>query len=159
MANIFGAIRDAFSGTEEELLQYCLARRLEVCSRYRFDKGLRGESSEFVAKELKSLIIYAIIQVSQGQLLEGLSGKQAFILNTMPDIEADSILNRYQGVAALMYQQEGNLIDIADKVKIPLSDVCDFYNVCYLLGYIEVIGAKPKILETSNSNTLGQHIK
>jgi len=152
-----------FSGTEEELLQYCLVMpknlNIKVLSRAKFNKAIKSESSELVQKDFDSLISYAVIHVSQGQLLDGQSASQGVVLRSMPDVEGNSILNRYKAIAEYMSQQEGSLFDVAEKLQVSLADVFDFYNVCYLLGYIKVTTTGATDLETDNTNTLGRFLK
>ncbi|NOQ14032.1 MAG: hypothetical protein GQ583_06065, partial [Methyloprofundus sp.] len=152
-----------FSGTEEELLQYCLVMpknlNVKVLPRAKFNKALKSESSELQQKDFKSLISYAVIHVSQGQLLDGHSAKQGLVLSSMPDVEKNSILSRYKGIAEHMYQQEGSLFDVAETLQVSLADVFDFYNLCYLLGYVKMTTTDAKDLETDNTKTLGRFLK
>ncbi|NOR80422.1 MAG: hypothetical protein GQ529_06255 [Methyloprofundus sp.] len=152
-----------FSGTEEELLQYCLVvpgrLNVKILSRAKFNKALKSESSELQQKDFRSLICYAIIHVSQGQLLDEHSAKQILVLRSLPDVEGNSILSRYKAIAEHMYQQEGSLFDVAETLQVSLADVFDFYNVCYLLGYIKMIATGGKGLEAENTQTLGRFLK
>lgn len=149
-----------FSGSKEELLEYCWATpssiNTKTLSRAKFNKALKSETNELESRKFQSLVSYAIIKVSQGQLLNGHSIKQSFILNKMPNIDENSILSRYKDIAEFMYRHKGSLFDLTEKLKCSTSDAYDFYNVCYLLGNIKIISTEPN---NSNNSTLGKFIK
>ena len=152
-----------FSGTEQQLLQYCLATPQKVAnkvlSRAKFNKALKMELSELEQRRFDSLISYAIIHVAQGQLLSGHSVRQQLKLTKVPDFNANPLLSKYQSIAEFMYQNEVSLFDVAEKLQIPTSDVFDFYNVCYSFGYIKVLSAGLSDSDNNkNSKTMGRFL-
>jgi len=152
-----------FSGTDGELLQYCFAEPqsliFNILSRAKFNKALKAVMDKPEPQDLKYLVSYAIVKASNGQLLDGHTASQQLILRNMPDVEGNSVLSDYTGVAEYMYQQEVNLFDVAEKLKVSISDVFDIYNVCYLLGYVKLTTASGKDEKSANSQTLGRFLK
>ena len=152
-----------FSGTDRELLQYCFAEPqslvINILSRAKFNKALKAVMDKPEPQGLKSLVNYAIVKASNGQLLDGHTASQQLILRNMPDVEEGSVLSSYTEIADYMYQQEVNLFDVAEKLQVSISDVFDFYNVCYLLGYVKLITASGKDEKSANSKTLGRFLK
>ncbi|NOQ64311.1 MAG: hypothetical protein GQ582_07350 [Methyloprofundus sp.] len=150
-----------FFGSEDELLMYCLAapKKLSVksLSRAKFNKQVSAQGKEW-HKSFVSLLSYAITQLSQGELLSGQNTQQTFILQKTAELNEACFLSKYHRISQFMCEQETNLLDTADQLKLPLADIFDFYNVCFLLGYINVIVddvEKPD----KNSKTLGRYLK
>ncbi|MCK5354219.1 MAG: hypothetical protein KAJ63_03810, partial [Methyloprofundus sp.] len=152
-----------FAGTNAELLQYYLVEpqklEIKVLSRAKFNKALKSEIGQVERHDFKALIASAVIDASQGQLLDGHSVKQKIMLRNMPDVADGSILSQYKDIAEYMHQQPVNLFDVAERLQVPMSDIFDFYNVCYLLGYVKVTAADSKESEGENSKTLGRFLK
>jgi hypothetical protein len=144
LPNLFLAPSDNsyyFAGSATDLLAYCTAmpQYLEevVITKQKLAKMLKsGQLSK--KQPLEALVVYAIIEVSQGRLLEGHSAEQAFTLIQMPDFGQIPMLSEYKRVADYLYKQTSNLFQASEALKKPLSAMFDCYNVCYLLGYITI---------------------
>ncbi|MDD5275724.1 MAG: hypothetical protein PHR16_06550 [Methylovulum sp.] len=130
-----------FTGSAADLLAYCTAspQYLEetVVTKQRLAKILKS-GKELNAQPLDELLVYAIIEVSQGRLLEGHFPEQAFKLTQLPDVNKTPTLVNYKKIAEFMHKQPGNLFEVAEALQIPLSTIFEFYNACYLLGYLTV---------------------
>lgn len=130
-----------FAGSATELQAYCTAmpQHLEesIITKQKLAKMLK--SGQLVNPQpLDALVVYAIIEVSQGRLLEGHSAEQAFTLTQMPDFGQMPMLAEYKRLGDYLYKQTSNLFQAAETLNKPLSAVFDFYNVCYLLGYVSI---------------------
>ena len=159
-----------FSGTEAELIQFCIAspRKLsnKTISEAKFNKLLKNETNPMVAHSLDAMIGYAIVLASQGRLLEGQLAEQVVKLEQQPKNDEIPVLNEFDSISALMIKQENNLFDVAEQLQVPLSDVFNFYNVCYFFEYIKVISIEKKTIpsktkisdENKNAKTLGHFL-
>lgn len=152
-----------FAGKNSELKQLCSAAprllRHKIISKSKFEKLLGQNPPPEKAKSFPTLICYAILIASQGRLLDGHSANQPIKLSKIPDTDQFPLLKKYQSVAELMAQQESSLFTISEQLQQPLTHIFNYYNVCYLLGYISQKMEKSKTTkETKNSHTLGHFL-
>lgn len=159
-----------FSGTEAELIQFCIAspRKLsnKSISDTKFSKLLKNGSNQIADQSLDALIGYAIILASQGRLLEGQSAKQIVILEQLPKNNKVPVLNEFESIATFMIQQENSLLNVEKKLQVPLPDIFNFYNICYFFECIKVISMDKKPIppkdevsdENINDKTLGSFL-
>lgn len=131
-----------FTGTDEELVMYCTASVKSISnktiSKTKFEKIVNKELNALVPKDFDVLITLSILLASQGRLLEGQSAETFFRLHQYPDLKKLYLLEKYKSIADAMYQDESDLFTLSEKLQVPLSDVFDFFNVCYLFDLISV---------------------
>lgn len=156
-----------FSGTEAELIQFCIASPRKISNKSisdtKFSKLLKNNLNQIIDQSLDALIGYAIVLASQGQLLEGQSARQLVMLKQLPKNNEIPVLNEFESIATLMIQQEHSLFDVAKQLQAPLTDIFNFYNICYYFEYIKVISLDKKPIppkdevndENKNDKTLG----
>ncbi len=159
-----------FAGSKADLVQFCTASPRVLnnknISETKFNKLLQNEAIAVSAQNLDALLGYSIIIASQGRLIDGLLAEQTVKLKQLPNNDQIPILACYQTISELMYQQENNLFDVAEKLQIPLSEVFNCFNICYFFENIQVITPekKPVIPETEknsdnkNAKTLGHFL-
>lgn len=121
--------------------------------------GLLGSS-----QPLDNLIAYSIIEASQGRLLGSHSPDQSVIMIEMPSAGIINLLTNFKDIAQFMYKQPRTLFQVAEELRIPLSTIFEFYNVCYLLGYLIFESPSPKteptmVVEEKKSGKLGHFLK
>lgn len=128
-----------FAGTSEEMLAYCtVQRRLlksKIISKSKLFK-LMGVEINPSARSLTELTIYAVIQASQGRLLDGHSAERPITLVASPNAKEIPLLGQYREIAEFMRNWEGDLYGVSEALQIPLAKVFEFYNACFVLGYI-----------------------
>lgn len=153
-----------FAGSNEEMLSYCTTAQRIIKSK----SISKTKLSNLIDAELKTsarsltvLSIYALIQASQGRLLEGHNAERPVRLTAMPDVKEIPLLGLYNDIAAFMSNRESDLFDVSEALQIPLAKVFEFYNACFILGYIdlptietesEAVGAKS--VEVQNKKSL-----
>ncbi len=128
-----------FSGSPAELQIYYTATpqylREAIITKLKLAKILKsGQTAN--AQPLDALIAEAIIEVSQGRLLEGHSAEQTVRLTQIPDTSKIPALTAYSAITDVISQQPCNLFQLAELLQTPLSSIFEFYNVLYLLGYL-----------------------
>lgn len=136
-----------FQGKATELLEYCTAKpqflKESITTKQKFQNNLKKEELA-KAQPFDSLFVLAILEASQGRLLEGHSGEQTIKLRQLPDINKLPMMASYTKIANHIHQQPCSLFECAETLQIPLSSLYNFYNVCFLLDYF--------ITETESSN-------
>lgn len=128
-----------FAGTSEEMFAYCtIQRRLlksKIISKSKLSK-LMGVEINSSSRSLTELTIYAVIQASQGRLLDGHSAERPVTLAALPNANEIPLLGQYSEIAKFMRNWEGDLYGVSEALQIPLAKVFEFYNACFVLGYI-----------------------
>lgn len=95
------------------------------------------------AKSLTNLIWYVTFKLSNGRLLRGHSNQDYVYLTRWPDLGIEGC-GQYVKLAAFMRHNAVCLTIVADKTNMPLTEVYNFYNACYLIGIVEKV-EKPEI--------------
>lgn len=85
---------------------------------------------------LKDLIWYIVIKTSSGRLIKGHSTADVVALKSWPDLRLFKCLD-YAKVATFMKNNAAPLETIAAQTEMPLAELNNFYNACYLMGLIE----------------------
>jgi len=146
-----------YSGTGNELLRYSITppRQLKhtILSRAKFNKALKAEDNKLRHNTLESLITFAIVNVTHGQLLTGHSTQQILSLDKSTAFKSIPLSDKYRLIADLMHQEELSLFDLIAKLPIPESNILDFYNIYFSLGYINIISSDTPVLVKKNSKT------
>jgi hypothetical protein len=107
---------------------------LNVVSQAEWESAV--EISTLPARPLNNLIWYAAFRLSKGRLLRGHSDQDSVYLTRWPDLGVEGC-GRYVKLAAFMRNNSVCLTTVADKTAIPLNEVYNFYNACYLIGIVE----------------------
>lgn len=94
------------------------------------------EITTLPARPLNNLIWYVAFRLSKGRLLRGHSNQDSFYLTRWPDLGVEGC-GQYVKLAAFMRNNSVCLTTVADKTAIPLNEVYNFYNACYLVGIVE----------------------
>ena len=132
-----------FSGTEEALVQLCVIDPQQLnytgVTEAKFEAVLKGEEDLITFEGFDALIGYAIFNASQGRLLTGLSAERMVKLVQTPDSVKIPVLKRYEEISTLLYDQEMSVLGVVEKLQINLPYVFDYFNICYLLGYLREI--------------------
>jgi len=138
-----------FSGSASDLLAYCTAtpQYLEevIVTKTKLAKMLKSSRPD--VRALDAFIVYAVIEVSQGRLLESHSAEQPVTLMQMPDTDKIPMLADYKNIAEFMHNKPVSLFQVAEALQIRLPFIFEFYNVCFLLGYFTL--ANPTKVETA----------
>ena len=144
-----------FAGTEAELIQLCIIEPRQLNNTAitvtKFDNVLKGEENLITFQGLDALIGYAIFNASQGRLLVGLSAEKIVELPHIPDVVKIPVLKRYEDISTLMHEQEMSLLGVVEKLQLNLPYVFDYFNICYLLGYLKEV--KPVDDESNRAKT------
>lgn len=157
-----------FSGTESELLYFHTAspKLFRIQSSVKLElKKAEKNIALLTKKPLSVLKANSILYASQGRLLEEHSPEWEVKLIRLPNYEEMPVLEKYKDIADYMSEQETNLYSVAEALNMPLADVFDFYNVCYLFGHIKAhrkeSGARDakNVIEVKNDKTLGHFLK
>ena len=85
---------------------------------------------------VNNLIWYIAFKASQGRLLENNSPYDTVHLSGWPNLRLPEARN-FIKLAAFMHSNTLPLIEVAKITRIPLPQVFDFYNACYLIGLVE----------------------
>ena len=86
---------------------------------------------------LKELIWYIVMKTSSGKPMKGFSTTTDIVaLKSWPDLRLFKCLN-YAKVATFMKNNAAPLEIIAAHTEMPLEELNNFYNACYLMGLIE----------------------
>lgn len=86
---------------------------------------------------LKDLIWYIVMKTSSGKPMKGFSTATDIVtLKSWPDLRLFKCLD-YAKVATFMKNNAAPLETIAVQTKMPLAELNNFYNACYLMGLIE----------------------
>lgn len=107
---------------------------------------------------LKDLIWYVAYKSSQGRLLQGSSPEDIVNLLQWPNFKLPECGN-YVRLAAFMHSNALALGEIAASVKMPVTDIYNFYNACFLIGLIEkglTIQLHKKIPSTERESLLNK---
>lgn len=87
------------------------------------------------ARPLSNLIWYIAFKLSNGRLLKGHLSEESIYLTRWPDLAVQDC-GRYVKLAAFMRNNALCLTEVAEKTTIPLAEVYDFYNACFLIGIV-----------------------
>jgi len=156
-----------FKGSAGELSDYIFALpqylKEAVVTKQKLQTLLKKEELSH-SQPLDALIVHAILEVSQGRLLEGHSAEQTIKLTARPNLDKFPMLAPYSQIAEFAFQHPSSLFQCAEELKTPLSLLYDFYNACHLLGYIatETPVAKktaPSATEADTPSKLGGFLK
>lgn len=147
-----------FAGTEDELMQLCVVDPRQfndtVMTTTKFDHALKNEEDLMTFEGFDALIGYAVLNASQGRLLAKLSAEKPVKLVQYPDIIKVPVLKRYEEISALMHDQEEiSLLGVVEKLQVNLPYVFDYFNICYLLGYLEVIKRVENEMDASSDKS------
>lgn len=149
-----------FAGSEAELHRYCTAPRQELTetqiTKAKFKKIIA--TNPMPAQGYESLLVYAILKASAGRLLAGHQAELSYKLKHLPDTDKEPLLAPYQHLAQALYKQPTSLYDLAEQLPTPMAKVFDFYNVCQVLGYLELTTAANPVSEPKQS-VLGHFLK
>lgn len=154
-----------FSGSASDLLSYCTTApqylKETITTKVKLSKMLKSEQLA-EAQSLDALIAFAVIEASQGRLLEGHSAEHPIKLTRLPDTSKIPLLATYKNIAEFIHNQSCNLFQVAEALQTPLSSIFEFYNACYLLGYLTTVNpekadALPN--EPQKSGKLGAFLK
>lgn len=154
-----------FAGTEPELNVLCRALPKQLKVKKVSKSKLQQEQNTLesaIKTPLKVLKTQAVIQASQGRILNGHSPDMDVMLTRLPDFDTLPILAQYRKIAEQMIGSAMNLFSVAEKLRVPISDVFDFYNVCYLFGDISIdrqSAKQQKVFESRNSKMLSFFLK
>lgn len=85
---------------------------------------------------LANLIWYVAFELSNGRLLLGHSNEDNVYLTRWPDLGIEGC-GKYIKLAAFMRNNITSLSVVASKTNVPLPEVYNFYNACYLIGIVE----------------------
>jgi hypothetical protein len=94
------------------------------------------ERAALPARPLNNLIWYVAYKLSNGRLLRGHLDQDCVYLTRWPDLGIQDC-GRYVKLAAFMRHNAVCLTEVAEKTAMPLADVYNFYNACYLIGIVE----------------------
>ena len=137
-----------FSGTEVELIQLCTTAQQklqnETLPSAKLNKIIKSKNDLKAHRGLDALIGYAIFYASQGRLLEGHSAEQAIKLLKKPDVNKIPILREYQAVSESLQKQNRSLLSLVEQLQVKIPYIFDYYNICYLLGFLECTSIEPK---------------
>lgn len=87
-------------------------------------------------KSLRNLIWYITFKTSQGKLLQGHADTDIVCLNNWPDLGLAPCRN-YMKLIAFMRHNAVPIAEIAANTQVCLQEVYNFYNACYLVGFID----------------------
>ncbi len=108
----------------------------EIKVKRMLDSELKQQIEGLKTKALNDLLWYATVTASQGRFMTTYQPDDSVYLKSWPDISLVSENKSYLDIAAFMSHNTTNVVGIAKKSQQKLTDVIDFYNVCYLLGLI-----------------------
>jgi len=127
-----------YCATNLKSLDSCLiveeAIEINVVSQAEWDNSV--EVAALVTRPLSNLIWYIGFRLSHGRLLLGHSNEDCVYLTRWPDLGVAGC-GQYVKLAAFMRNNAVSLTTIADKTSMPLSNVYNFYNACYLIDIVE----------------------
>ncbi|MGR9051261.1 MAG: hypothetical protein ACU84J_01295 [Gammaproteobacteria bacterium] len=155
----------SFAGTDSDLrvLSLALPKQFKV-KKVSQSKLLKEEKKDenLVKKPLAILKAQAVIHASQGRILDGHSPELDVILEELPDFEGLPVLAKYRNIAEYMVRKAVNLFSVAENLHVPMSDLFDFYNVCYIFDKITIdydSAKRQKSAENKNAKTLSLFLK
>lgn len=85
---------------------------------------------------LKELIWYIVMKTSAGKVIKDHASADIVTLKAWPDLKLFKCASCAK-VATFMKNNAAPLAMIAEQTRMPLSEVHNFYNACYLMGLIE----------------------
>lgn len=88
-------------------------------------------------KSLKDLIWYIVIKTSAGRIIKGHKNTDIVTLKGWPDLRFFKCID-YAKLATFMKNNAAPLDIISQHTKIPLTEINNFYNACYLMGLTEI---------------------
>ncbi|NOQ15591.1 MAG: hypothetical protein GQ581_00875 [Methyloprofundus sp.] len=154
-----------FAGTDNQLMQFIVADPKQLKARTVKKLQLEKLLSRLVnlhPQALDVLFVRAVLDVSQGRLLKGHEATRKVELKAdLAKIKIE-IMTEYVDIAEFMQQQSRDLFAVAESLQVPLATIFDFYNTCFLLGYIRVLPeeTQQKVLPSNKSKKpLGQFLK
>lgn len=106
----------------------------KACSKLEIQNYMMTE--QLKPRSLKELIWYIVMKTSAGKLLKGHTHADIVMLNSWPDLRLFKCAN-YAKLATFMKNNAAPLEMIAEYTKIPVAEVHDFYNACYLMNLVE----------------------
>jgi hypothetical protein len=144
----------------ENLAPYCLANppSLSAYPVTPADLQRTVSKADMPTGPLKDLIWYVAYKSSQGRLLQGSSPEDIVNLLQWPNFKLPECGN-YVRLAAFMHSNALALGEIAASVKMPATDIYNFYNACFLIGLIEkglTIQLHKKIPNTERESLLNK---
>ncbi len=126
---------------------YCSTPLKQTVLSFSFDDGLsssilsQAQLSKMVkkmalnSKPLNNLIWYAVVQISQGRMMQGHSSQDIIQLIQWPYLGNDN--PDYIKLTALLRKHPVSLESAAKKTGVTPARAVDFYNACYLIGLIK----------------------
>lgn len=121
----------------EQLDPYILASEalsVKSCSKQEIENVVTSENLKTYS--LKDLIWYIVIKTSAGKIITGQLKTDIVALKGWPDLRLFKCLD-YAKVAAFMKNNAASLETIAEYTRMPVAEINNFYNACYLVGLIE----------------------
>jgi hypothetical protein len=121
----------------EQLNPYLLESEnlnIKLCSKIEIEYFITFEHLK--PKPLKDLIWYIAIKTSAGKVIKGHANTDIVTLKSWPDLRLFKCVD-YAKIATFMKNNAAPLEMIAEYTDIPLAEVNNFYNACYLMGLIE----------------------
>ena len=93
-------------------------------------------TADLTAKPLNNLIWEITFLASSGKLLQGHSQNDIVHLSHWPDLSIATCRN-YMKLIAFMRHNTAPISEIAQSTAIEMTEIYNFYNACYLIGFIE----------------------
>jgi hypothetical protein len=106
-----------------------------------------AKDPELIKRPLPELLWYAALCASDGQLLQGSHADTPVRLKSCPDFSQLFHREHEPVLAAFMLEESVALTTVAEKTKIPLALVFEFYNACAVLDLIELSMESGNIFE------------
>ena len=102
---------------------------------------MRTQSANALAglasKPLGELLWLAAVSASNGRLLQGCRADEPVRLKQWPDLALLKHHGGYLQLAQFMQANSADLLTVAKRTGVPLSDVYEFHNACAMLGLVE----------------------
>ncbi|BCG63082.1 MAG: hypothetical protein methR_P0773 [Methyloprofundus sp.] len=155
-----------FAGTDNQLMQFIVADPKQLKARTVKKLQLEKLLARLVnlhPQALDALFIRAVLDVSQGRLLKGhVATRKVELKANLAEIKIEK-MTEYGDIAEFMQQQASDLFAAAESLQVPLATIFDFYNICFLLGYIHMLPeeVQQKVMPSNKKSkkTLGQFLK
>ncbi len=123
--------------TQEQLEAYLLATDTLFIKSYTAEEFTECiEAENLKPQPLKNLIWHGAILLSKGKVLHHYAPEHIVRLKSWPDLRLPRCME-YAKLAAFMKNNAATLPLVAQELSVPLAQVHDFYNACYLIGIIE----------------------
>lgn len=95
---------------------------------------------KLVPQPINNLIWYAAIAGSQGKVIKGFNIDEIVQLKRWPDLNLPGC-RRLIKLAAFMHGNAADLTTVHQKTGIPLDEIINFFNACYITGLIKKMPA------------------